>query len=143
MCTLFRVQHPRNLFRFFVFFPEPETTAPKPKRSLNFTTPRNKTGSQPSAAETEGSFTPLKSPAEPLNGSLLGRISSQASVGSSQKKRQRHSSAGNQSDSDLEYDDDDFNSQGKSNQQGTSSLEVNSLSVFSSPEPKAPGELIV
>ena len=77
--------------------------SPKPRRSLNFTTPKTKSGADP---YTPRSFTPLKSPFEPLNGSLLG----------SQRKRQRDSPSGqgHQSDSDLEYNEDDLNTPGKS-----------------------------
>ena len=78
--------------------------SPKPKRSLNFTTPKTKSGADP---YTPGSFTPLRSPLEPLTGSQQG----------SQRKRQRDSPSGQgqQSDSDLEYDEDDLNTPGESN----------------------------
>lgn len=87
-----------------LFYAEQESMSPKPRRSLNFTTPKTKAGKDP---YTPGSFTPLKSPLEPLNGSLLGRGVS------SQKKRQRDSPSGRKSDSEIEYDEEDLKTTGR------------------------------
>ena len=98
---------------FELCFAEPESLSPKPKRSLNFTTPNTKPLKKPATDSSDTCFTPLKSPAEPLNGSLFGRNLDGLSVGSGQKKRPRDSPTTNQSDSDLEYDDDDLSSTGR------------------------------
>ncbi|WAQ96380.1 CTF18-like protein [Mya arenaria] len=68
-----------------------EPTSTKPRRSLNFATPRNKV-LQNSIDDEIGS------PVQPVT----------ALLNSGQKKRQREK--GSQSDSDLEYDDEDFKS---------------------------------
>ena len=91
-------------------FSEPESLSPKPKRSLNFTTPKNKLQATPLTPSNghDDYLTPLKSTAETLNGSVFDRSRS----GTGQKKRPRTSPSGNQSDSDLEYDDEDLSCTG-------------------------------
>ena len=93
-------------------FSEPESLSPKPKRSLNFTTPKNKLQATPLTRSNghDDNLTPLKSTAETLNGSVFDR--SHSGTGLNQKKRPRTSPSGNQSDSDLEYDDEDLSCTG-------------------------------
>ncbi|XP_053390368.1 chromosome transmission fidelity protein 18 homolog, partial [Mercenaria mercenaria] len=77
-------------------FDVPDRVSPNPRKSLQFTTPKNK----------QSVDSPVGSPMIPLTGSLLKNGDHRKLNGSSQKKRGREEQT--QSDSDLEYEDDDL-----------------------------------
>ena len=80
--------------------------SPKPKRSLQFHTPRQK-GKNDHASKLSS----LTSPLTPLNGSLFRGDDDARLTASGSKKRVREEK--DQFDSDLEYDDEDFSGPSK------------------------------
>lgn len=86
----------------FVFFPDSERIPPKPRKSLQFETPKNK--------QTKKVVDTLGSPMFPLTDALMKNDGQKMLTGSGQKRGRDETDY--QSDSDLEYDEEDLNVKG-------------------------------